>query len=149
MLKYGGYPVQFSPHFYFFITQAQFCRQDNCNGDGEDKDLLCTWTLAKNMKQSSQFLDCYEKADCDIMDILKCVQDKKWGQWEWKDAYNDCVKAAKDDEIEMKVCLNKAGVIVCLEECMYSNSSKIRNGFCDLVAKCLGSLLIMNILSRQ
>ena len=124
------------------------CRQDNCNGDGEYKDLLCTWTPHTNIKQSPQFLDCYKKADCDIMDILKCVQDKKWGQWEWKEAYNDCVNAAEDDDIEMKVCLNKAGVIDCLSECMYSNSSKIRNGFCELVAKCFGTILIINILSR-
>ena len=84
-----------------------------------------------------EFIACYEKAVCDTKETLKCVQDKKWDKWEWKDKDKECVEEAGGDDNEIRDCMadaeDKAGILTCYSYCVVENNSPKRTNDLDVI----------------
>ena len=98
-----------------------------------------------------EFIACYEKAVCDTKETLKCVQDKKWDKWEWKDQDKECIEEAEGDNNEIRRCMadiqDKAGILTCYSDCdVGNNSPKRTNGLHVILVISLGLVSITKMI---
>ena len=121
-------------------SSGKKCR-DNGLRDTDDTplDFWCYW-IATGIPV---FDDCFKKADCNVMEILQCAQDRG-GEWEgeWEDEDNECVKEAQTNEDKIETCLKNAEVFI-QSDC---SNSKIQIGLDLPVTIYWGFMCIMNLL---